>query len=244
MEILHIGICDDNKEDLKHIEAVLRKEIGRTGISCEILCCLFLNGNEAYEACIRVHYHMFFLDIEMPDTDGFKLAKKICLSKASPYLFFVSAHESFVFDSMEYMPLRFVRKSMLERDMHLALRKYFEITASKRISYRLKEGIGHKELLINDVIYIECQGHLLIIQKRDGKVYKQYGSLKAMEEELACYKFIRIHKSYLVNQKYIEEIGRHEVRLVDGTLLEMGRDRRKFLCEEMAKYERERNGGH
>ena len=63
-----------------------------------------------------------------------------------------------------------------------------------------------------------------------------------MEEELARHHFLRIHKSYLVNQRYIEEVGRQELRLTDGTILEMGRDRRKALIQEIYRYEGENDG--
>ncbi len=173
-------------------------------------------------------FDLLFLDIEMPGLDGFGLARRICSGKTDICLIFVSAHESFVFDSQEYMPFWFVRKGMLQRDLSLAMEKY----------YRLKDGAGYQEL----PVYIECKGHLLEIHRQDGKICKQYGSLKAMEEELSKHHFLRVHKSYLVNQEYIEEIGKREVRLADGTLLEMGRDRRKSLRDAMSRYERERYG--
>lgn len=63
-----------------------------------------------------------------------------------------------------------------------------------------------------------------------------------MEEELSGHRFLRIHKSYLVNQRYIEDVGRQEIRLTDGTILEMGRDRRKALIQEIYRYEGEKYG--
>ena len=63
-----------------------------------------------------------------------------------------------------------------------------------------------------------------------------------MEEELSKYNFLRIHKSYLVNPRYIADIGRQEIFLTDGTSLGMGRDRRKALLQAMHKYEGEYYG--
>ncbi len=61
-----------------------------------------------------------------------------------------------------------------------------------------------------------------------------------MEEELAGHGFLRIHKSCLANQIYIEEVGKREVYLKNGREPEMGRDRRKAVREAMILYERER----
>ena len=241
-DTLRIGICDDDKEDLWRIEEAVRTSINKINIPVTIESHLFGIGEDMYEANRQESFDLFFLDIEMPELDGFKLARKICSGNPQVCLIFVSAHDSFIFDSQEYMPFWFVRKGMLEKDMLLALQKYFEVTVSKRIHYRLKDGRGYRDLFLQDIMYIECQGHMLMLQKADGKVYKQYGSLKALEEKLSGHDFLRIHKSFLVNQKYIDEIGKREVRLLDGTVLEMGRDRRKALCESRLEYERKRHG--
>lgn len=240
--LLQIGICDDEEEDLKRVEEAVRESVERAGIPVSIECRLFQNGEDMAEAAQKEDFDLVFLDIEMPGTDGFQLAKRICTGKAETCLIFVSAYESFVFDAQEYMPFWFVRKGMLARDCLLAVQKYFQLTASKRIRYRLKDGAGCRDLPLHDILYVECRGHLLTLHKTDGREYQYYGSLKAAEEELAKYDFLRTHKSCLVNQEYIEEVGKREVRLTDGTMLEIGRDRRKSLCEAMRRYEREHYG--
>ncbi len=44
--------------------------------------------------------------------------------------------------------------------------KYFQTTAMERISYRLQDGFGFREILLQDILYIECCGHTLTIFKR------------------------------------------------------------------------------
>ena len=158
-DTLHIGICDDNREDLWRIEEAVRAGISKIKIPVTLESRLFETGEDMYEASRQESFDMFFLDIEMPKLDGFKLAKKICSGNPQVCLIFVSAHDSFVFDSQEYMPFWFVRKGMLEKDMLLALQKYFDVTAFKRVHYRLKEGLGYRNLFLQDIMYIECQGH-------------------------------------------------------------------------------------
>ncbi|MCM1193509.1 MAG: LytTR family transcriptional regulator DNA-binding domain-containing protein [Butyrivibrio sp.] len=53
---------------------------------------------------------------------------------------------------------------------------------------------------------------------------------------------MRIHKNYLVNQAYIKEVGNREVYLTDGSVLEMGRDRKKEIREAMRRYDRKKHG--
>ncbi|MBD5510771.1 MAG: response regulator transcription factor [Lachnospiraceae bacterium] len=236
--IFQVGICDDKQEDLRLIEKAVRDSAKRIGISIPIKCFLFQDGEKMYEEMGKERFDLVLLDIEMPGMNGFQLAKRISMDRRTPCLIFISVHESFVFDAQTFMPLWFVRKSMLEKDMYKALQKYVELTTFKKACYELKGG----SVYIRDIVYIECSGHLLTIQMADGKVIKQYGSLRVMEEELSKHHFLRIHKSYLVNPRYIEDIGRQEIRLTDGTMLEMGRDRRKALLQAIYKYEGENYG--
>ena len=238
-----VGICDDKAEDIAHIEDALRKGLLRAGQPVRLVCRRFLDGEKLYEAVQNESFDLLLIDIEMPNLDGFKLAERLCMERPSFYLIFVSAHESFVFDASEYMPLWFVRKSNLEWDLFRAVRKYLQITAFTRVNYRLKEGFGFRELPLQDIIYIECSGHSLFIKRTDGSCLKKYGSLKSMEEELAGYHFLRIHKNFLVNQEYIKEVGKREVYLTDDSVLDMGRDRKIKIREAMLQYERERYGG-
>ncbi len=239
---LRFAVCDDKKEDIDQIIDVLRECLRRMPQAAEISLQKFLSGQALYEANRKGPFQLIFLDIEMPGVDGFHLAEMLCLSRPQTYLIFVSVHENFVFDASEYMPLWFVRKSKLERDMQRAMRKFFQVTASMCVSYKMKDGFGIRELQIQDILYIECTGHSLSIQRTDGSRLEKYGTLKFMEEELKGYHFLRIHKNYLVNQKYIKEVGKQEVYLTDQSVLEMARDRRASVRAAMLRYEREHYG--
>lgn len=235
-----VGICDDKAEDIEQIKDALREGMKKIGQPVQLICQSFLEGEKLYETAQKQEFDLLFLDIEMPGMDGFELAEKLCTDCPSTYLVFVSVHESFVFDAPEYSPLWFVRKGNLEWDMFKALRKYLQVTSSTRISYRLKEGFGFREIFIRDILYVEGSGHNLAIKQADGGWLHKYGSLKSMEEELEGCNFLRIHKNYLVNQKYIREVGKREVCLTDGSILEMGRDRKKTVREAMCQYDKER----
>lgn len=237
-----IGICDDDERDLKRIGSSVQECIRTIDGSISAECRLFQSGEEMRRAGGAEAFDLLFLDVEMPDEDGFRLAEGIGMSGAGTAIIFVSAHESFVFDSQEYSPVWFVRKGRLERDMLLALRKYFGLVMPKGLSYRFQRGAEVREWSLGDIIYIESRGHMLLVRRTDGKSFELYGSLKEMEQELEGCHFLRVHKSYLANQRYIEEIGKREIYLTDGTVLEMGRDRRKSLREAMLIYERECDG--
>ena len=234
---LEIGICDDQPRDLKRIRDVLCSSLEAMG-GWDASIHLFRRGRALCEESKRTTFGLLFLDVMMPDLSGFDLASQIHMHRGETKVVFVSNHENMVFDSYDFSPLWFVRKSLLERDMSRALIKYRQATSERRITYRIKEGFGRREVMLDELMYIECEKHTLKLSMSDGNVYQAYGSLRPVEEELSESGFIRIHKSYLVNQRYISEVCKRSVRLRNGSELDMGRARRKEIADAMMRYER------
>lgn len=179
----------------------------------------------------------------MPDWHGFRLAEMIYVSNPQTQLIFVSIHENLVFDSQEYMPLGFARKRLLEQDIFRIMKLYFRTINSIRITYKVKDGFSRRDLVLRDILYVECNGHdLTYVMIQDNLSYHSTGSLKTLENELMQYHFIRIHKNYLVNQRYVADIEKRSVLLTNGIRIDMGRDRRKVITEAMLRYRKEHHG--
>lgn len=239
-EKLYFAVCDDEPEALAQICEALQNTLQRLEYRKSCVLRKFTNGTALYEATVKEHFHLIFLDIEMPNLDGFKLAEKLYLTASESHLIFVSCHEDFVFDIFDYTPLAFVRKSALKKDLYRAMYQYFRSISYLQLSIRLKDGYGDKEVLIKDILYVECEGHHLIYVTVQGSKLETYGTLKAVEDELTRYDFLRVHKSYLVNQRYVESIGKREVMLVGGRCVDMGKDRKKEVRTAMLQYEKKR----
>lgn len=234
---LEIGICDDQAGDLERVHDTLLRCMEILGEK-DAEVHLFQEAGELSGEIRRRSFDLIFLDVMMPGRSGFDLASQ--LGAKETQVVFVSNHESMVFESYDYMPLWFVRKSMLEKDMLRALLKYERVTARKKISYRIKNGFQSRDVLLEDLAYIECEKHTLRIRTSDGNMYQAYGSLRPVEEELEKYGFVRIHKNYLVNLHYVKDVGRKSVLMRDGSELDLGRARRKGLEEALERYGRRR----
>lgn len=231
-----MAACDDSPGETERVHEALRAALRRLGIPVRVAFRAFTGGEELCSACGRQDFDLVFLDIAMPGTDGFRAAERLRMEAPGTRIVFVSEHERLVFDSFEYAPLWFVRKGRLEHDMFRAVNKYFQSTARRRVTYRIKEGLGYRDVRISDILYVECEGHSLTFRLVRGPSVRAYGSLKPVEEELARYDFLRVHRNYLVNQRYIELVERHEILLSGGIRVDMGRDRRKSVNEAVAGY--------
>lgn len=226
---LLMAVCDDEPEDIVQICEAMQKTMERLKYYGKYEFRRFADSGELYAAGLKDCFSLVFLDIEMPGMDGFELASKLGKEMPGTRLIFISNYDSYVFESYEYAPFWFIRKSALEHDMYRAMRRYMQCLSESRITYKVKDGAGFKEVYIKDILYVESAVHTLMFRTVHGVILKKYGSLKTVEKELAPYGFLRVYKSYLVNMCHIRQVETQDVLLSGDVRVAMGRDRRKSI---------------
>lgn len=91
---------------------------------------------------------------------------------------------------------------------------------------------GLQNCLISDVVYIEGKSNYSIIYLTNSKPITMAKTLKKFESQLRLHPFLRIHKSYLLNQAHLSNKGINEanmLELTDGTLLPVSRRKRDSI---------------
>lgn len=219
----HIAICDDKKEERDELEKVLQKESFLLGKQCEIVSCQ--NGTELLEKMENIHIDGVFLDIELPEMDGFMVASRL-MEKGNPVLCFVSAKNELVYDSFRYRPLRFVRKIKLEADVKEALPfVYMEIQKLGK-KLQLKDGNHTFEIYLNEIFYIDCSKNYLNIYMKEESVEIRT-TMEKLEEEvfglLQAHRLIKINRGCLVNTDYVSRIEQRDIIMVNGIRLPISR---------------------
>ncbi len=215
-------------------------------------------GEEAVRAIREIGPDLVFLDIEMPDLSGFQVLQRLA-PEDIPYVVFVTAWDHYApraFDvhAFDYLlkPVerdRFVEcldrvKSALRREglTELAERvlrfargqvRPQESTdpSPRRISFQHRERL--LSLPVEEIVWIEAadQYARLHTEKND---YLLSRSLSSLEEELPGRWFMRIHRSALVNLRFVREVrpaefGAHWIILVGDRRLRLARSRRELL---------------
>ena len=189
-ENLVIGICDDDLNDLEQIRQALCKCM-KILEEEHVTVKGYQSSEKLYEESKQIKFHLLFLDLEMPGENGFELAERLHVLNSEIAIIFVSNHENMVFDSFEYIPMWFVRKSSLERDLLKAVKKYVQTVRKVLIRYRAKEGMEQRWVQMGDVLFIEGSGHNLMMKMIGQEQYQIYGSLKIMEKKFSPLGFVR-----------------------------------------------------
>jgi len=154
--------------------------------------------------------NVYFLDVDFgSDITGIELAMKIREHDARSYIIFVSAHPEFVMPSLKTKTFDFLVKpistEILEKCI-LSIHKDFQsLRNEEKQTLVLKSGLKVYQLNIEDIIFLEKFGHLLVVHTFNGQI-RSMESLENVENKLDSNKFFRCHKSYIANIHHIEEI--------------------------------------
>jgi two-component system LytT family response regulator len=219
------------------------------------------SGREAL-ALIRKHSpDLVFLDIQMPEMDGFGVLENI-EAEQLPVIVFVTAFDQYALKAFEFHALDYLLKPFDDARFEKALlqaRRQIEQREVKDLSQRLVALLEGREaptfeaparqeyvsrLLIKssgrvsflkteEIDYVQAEDYYVKLQVgRKGHLLRE--TMNEMEGKLNPSKFLRIHRSIIVNIERIRELQQHFngdyiVVLHDGTELKLSRSRREQL---------------
>lgn len=216
---MKFAVCDDEREMADLVAEKLRDFYPD---ECEIKC--YTDSETLLQDSGRELFDAFFLDIEMPGLDGFSLAEKIRADNPFAKILFVTNHTEFAHIGCLYGAFRYVRKFVLEEELReaaLSLKREFDLQSEFLL---LKTQRGEIIQDMKSIKYFEVNGHN-VTAFFDENEERVFGTMKEYEERLKDVGFIRIHKSFLVNFRFIESVGKTTVTLTDGTALLLSRNR-------------------
>lgn len=176
-----------------------------------------------------------FLDIDMPQMSGFEAAEALQGIKEDIPIVFVTGYDDKVYQSYEYQPFWFIRKSHID-DVGAILPRLFKkldaMAEQKRQTVNLKTENSVIEVDIGSLLYIEGMKNNIIIHDRvsgDKTVRCKMGSA---EKQLSSHGAARIQRGILVNLRCISKITSREVILTDGTHLGLSRLKAEAVKEQ------------
>ncbi len=230
---MRIAICDDDADFTDNLRALTEKGLAALHVSPVI--SVYIDGNSFIAE--KSECDAVFLDIDMPSVNGFDIAEQIN-RMGETLIVFVTMHDELVYSSIKFRPFRFIRKSHLADELPEVLSALNKTIAKRNAGrkFEFQTKTGSVFLDINSIEYIEIYGHWLHVCVDGGEDLKCYGSLSEFEKELAPFDFIRTHKSYLVNCKYIYAIEKGQIILDDKTEILLSRYRAGEVRDKFRNY--------
>lgn len=211
------------------------------------------NGLEAVEAVAKYDPDIVFLDIQMPDMDGFEVLKNLN-AEPLPLIIFVTAYDQYALRAFDVHALDYLMKPFDRERFARALRHakeqmkrptdeqrdgrimaLLEEIKGSRYLERFAIKKGEKVLFVRseEVDSIEAEGNYVRLNVA-GTSYMLRETINSVESKIDPRTFVRIHRSTIVNINRVKELqtwarGEYRVVLLNGTYYTLSRSYREHF---------------
>jgi two-component system, LytTR family, response regulator len=251
---IRAAIVDDEPLARRRIRNLLR---GERDVEVIAECA---NGKEAIESLEESPPDLLFLDIQMPEIDGFDVLQAIGVGRV-PAVIFVTAYDQFALRAFEAHALDYLLKPFDDERFEAALQRARErirqqqggdldrrlqalletVRGDHGYLRRLVVPAGHRNVFVRteQIDWIEADRNYIRLHV-SGRAYLMRENLSRIASALDPTTFCRIHRSTIVNIDRILAVeslfrGEYVVVLHDGTKLTSGRSYRRNLLAIMGK---------
>ena len=200
------------------------------------------SGIEAASRIEETRPDILFLDIQMPEVGGFDVLERVGVD-AVPAVVFVTAYDDYALRAFEAHALDYLLKPFDDRRFYEALAR-----AKEKVRARVGKTIVRRFLVrtrermvfvkADDIDWIEAADYYASLHA-GGKAHLVRQTMAELEKQLDPEKFVRVHRSAIVNLDRVAELhplfrGDGILVLHDGTRLRLSRARREEFERRLA----------
>lgn len=193
---------------------------------------------EAAEYIAQFHPDIIFADIEMPGISGLELIRN--LSGKVPAPVFITSHPEFAVESYEMQVFDYLLKpisSIRFESCAWRLRDFFQLRSQAFAFSKeqetgnivIKQGHDKYKIAFHEILFLEAMKDYTRIVTAEKK-YLVLGTITGMHEKLSPQKFVRIHRSYIVNVDKIVAVKTNKV-FINEYELPVGKMYKNVLSE-------------
>lgn len=226
--IFKIAVCDDEQIICSTLYETLLKLSEFKSVKFEIDC--FTSGEALCREMESTSYDLLFLDIELPQMNGVAVGQYIreTLKNETIQIIYISSKQKYAMELFDMHPLNFLVKPLTDDKIEKVIDKFLLINKTDVELFSFKIGHKYYKVHISDILYFSSSGRKIKLITRN-KEYEFYGSLEAIYSELKNKNFLFVHKSFLVNYRYVEKYQYEQVTMSDNRVIPISQSRRKAI---------------
>lgn len=166
---------------------------------------------------------LYFLDIEMPEMNGFELAKFMRKEAPSSMLVFLTSHLEYAVEGYEVQAFGYIPKNLLSEKIEGTLERFLtEMRKKTRKAYVIEGGSRFERVEYEDIVYMykDKKNTVFVLMDRQISFRKP---LREVFDEVDSDCFMYIERGYVVNIEHIIRLVDKDLELRDGSTLHIGR---------------------
>lgn len=201
---VHIGICDDNINDINTLSEALYE------YDKSLLISKYMDGLSLVEDCLESKrlFDILFLDIYMPGSCGIETAKKIRNIMKDVKIIFVTSSKDHYHKAFEVFAFNYIIKPLDKKKLKYIMDEAFEGIMKERSQQICFSFKGKRyRIYTNDILYLESRDKIIYFHMYDNTMFQCYSKLDEIIKLLPKELFVRCHQSYIINIYHVTEMS-------------------------------------
>lgn len=230
--MIRIGICDDVQFYVERLTESIEGWADVRNINVKLE--KFKSGEEVlFDLEEQGDFAAVFMDIELNGINGMETALRLREKNRLVSIVFVSQYEQYFKEMFKVYPFQFVEKPICGQEVYKVMDQIVEEQKFFNESFLFRYNRTTFNIDLKQVLYFASERRTIRVLMEDGREHVFYEKLDELEQMLSGYNhhFIRIHKSYLVNKRQIEQYHSKNIVMRNGDTLAVSRDKRGMVCQ-------------
>ena len=252
-KIINAVLVDDEKNSLLTLKMLIEKYCPEVEIIGQAQ-----SVEESIEVINDTQPDLVFLDIAMPDGDGFEVLERVSYKLFQ--VIFTTAYDQYALKAFEYSALHYLLKPINFNDLQDAVGRFSKVSSESEFDEKLnhlKDNLAYQQnkiilpsmeglniIEIDDIIRCESDNNYTIFFLTNNTKYVVSKTLSNYEKLLADKDFCRIHSKHLVNLKYVKKYTKGRGGYVvfhDGSHADVSASRVKDFLIRLKQYAKSLN---
>lgn len=217
---LNIAICDDEALQTEYLKTLVTEWAKQSGNGVKISTYPSAESF-LFDYSEDMSHDILLLDVEMGNINGIELAKTVRKNNSTVQIIFVTGYYQYFSDGFDVSALHYLLKPVSKEKLFPVLFRAANNLAQKERSVLIQTDAGIVRVALEDILWLESDRmHTFIHTKTE--VFRTRKGISKFENELDR-SFYQIHRSFIVNLKFISRITRTEVYIQNGEVLPLSR---------------------
>jgi two-component system, LytTR family, response regulator LytT len=213
---MNIGLCDDDGTELETLRLFVTDYRLQRHLSFTIDC--FQSGEAILSA---IHggqtFGIIFLDIYMGGADGIAVAREIRKLDNDCAIVFETSSRERAIDGYGVRALQYLIKPLSMDAVAASLDQAMEPLRQKKKRYiQISNRQGNYKIAVDDILYAESNARVITVYLKDKEPMCVYERLDDFQKLCDDERFLRCHKSFLVNLDYVHASVRDDILMETG----------------------------
>lgn len=210
---MRIAICEDYAPDAEH----LRQAVGAYFQAMQLTCVVddFATAGTFVGSFLAGKYEVIFLDIYIGEESGIDVAKRIRQMDSDVAIVFVTSSPDFALDGFSVNALHYLVKPVSSKGIQETFARLAKLRPEGSQTITVMSNRMSMEIPVATILYADIYSKLCTIHCQNQEV-KTYTPIDELERELVPFGFLRSHRSYLVNMRFIDHFDEEHFFLKNG----------------------------